>query len=53
MLKKYELGNDRKTAKIFTPEEVLLGLQAAKMSLEWVLWRCGIALSSGGRALLP
>ncbi len=48
LLKQYEVGYIRKTAEIFTPEQILQGLQLPKNSPECILRKCAIALSYCG-----
>ncbi len=48
MLKQYEVGYERKVAKTFTPEQVILGLQVKKTTLEWILRKCAVALADHG-----
>ncbi len=45
ILRQYEVGYIRKTAHIFTPEQILLAMQLPKMTPKWVLHKCAIALS--------
>ncbi len=44
VLKHYEVGYVRKTACIFTPEQILLAMQLPQMTPEWILQKCVIAL---------
>ncbi len=47
-LKQFEVGYERKVAKVFTTEQILLGLQINKRTPEWILRKCAVALSYMG-----
>ncbi len=47
-LKQFEVGYERKVAKVFTSEQILLGLQINKRTPEWILRKCAVALSYMG-----
>ncbi len=48
LLKNYNVGYTRKTAKVFSRDEILLGLQLNEASAEWVLRKCAIAIAYCG-----
>ena len=48
VLKQYETGYKRKTAHIFTKDQILRGLQVDNATPEWILRKCAISLAFCG-----